>query len=601
MSATDRSSSSPGGSEGVLPWVIVSVVVLVGGTGYAAGHLGARLAGDPAPPSNPVDLLFDLASGDVPWSVWSTGVAVAMVVLLAVLMLLVVRVRAAAHGRGRRATRVDPASRHMGRGRDIESLSRKATTATATRLGVGKDHPGLPLGVTLAGRQPAYSDWESVLVDIWGPRTGKTTSMAIPCVLDAPGAVLATSNKRDVVDATRDLRARRGRVWVFDPQALIGEDPTWWWNPLSYVTDEVKAANLAEHFASGSRADAAKTDAYFDPAGQDLLAGLLLAAACADRPVTEVYTWLTRPTEDEPVALLREAGYSLTADQVDGVINLPDKQRGGVYGTAQQMARCLTNRQVGTWVTSRPGLDTRRHFDPADFVKGSTDTLYSLSKEGRGTAGPLVTALTAAVVEAAEEYAKVQPGGRLAVPLVAVLDEAANVCRWAELPNLYSHYGSRGIVLRTILQSWSQGVAVWGETGMKKLWSAANVKTYGGGVDEVDFLQHLSAVIGDHDRITQSVSTGRGQRSVTRQTQRERIMDVSDLHALPKGRAVVLSSGSRPTLIRTVPWMRGPHAEQVKASIAAHDPAAATTLHEAYTELETVEADVAASQGQAGR
>jgi len=83
-------------------------------------------------------------------------------------------------------------------------------------------------------------------------------------------------------------------------------------------------------------------------------------------------------------------------------------------------------------------------------------TLYSLSKEGRGTAGPLVTALTVAVVEPAAQSA----GGRLATPLVGVLDEAANVCRWRELPNLYSHYGSRGIVLDTVLQSWSQGVKI---------------------------------------------------------------------------------------------------------------------------------------------
>ena len=46
-----------------------------------------------------------------------------------------------------------------------------------------------------------------------------------------------------------------------------------------------------------------------------------------------------------------------------------------------------------------------------------------------------------------------------------VLDEAANVCRWRDLPNLYSHYGSRGIILMTILQSWSQGVEVWVSPG----------------------------------------------------------------------------------------------------------------------------------------
>ena len=33
--------------------------------------------------------------------------------------------------------------------------------------------------------------------------------------------------------------------------------------------DEVKAATLAEHFAAGSRDPGARTDAFFDPAGQD--------------------------------------------------------------------------------------------------------------------------------------------------------------------------------------------------------------------------------------------------------------------------------------------------------------------------------------------
>ena len=219
-------------------------------------------------------------------------------------------------------------------------------------------------------------------------------------------------------------------------------------------------------------------------------------------------------------------------------------------------------------------------------------TLYSLSKEGQGTAGPLVTALTVAVVEAAEELAARSAGGRLSTPLLGVLDEAANVCRWRDLPNLYSHYGSRGIVLMTILQSWSQGVEVWGESGMRKLWSASNVKVYGGGVSEAGFLEDLSRVIGDYDRLSSSTSSGRGQRTVSQQLHRERILDVADLAALPKGRAVVLSSGSRPTLIRTQPWMTGPHAADVRASIAAHDPQAQHTISEAQHEVAAVEATI---------
>lgn len=210
---------------------------------------------------------------------------------------------------------------------------------------------------------------------------------------------------------------------------------------------------------------------------------------------------------------------------------------------------------------------------------------------GGGSCAALVAGLTIAVTEAAEELAKRSPQGRLAVPLVGVLDEAANVCRWRELPDLYSHYGSRGIVLSTILQSFSQGVEVWGKTGMEKLWSAATIKLYGGGVSEVEFLEQLSRLIGDFDLPSTSVtrSAGRnGGRSTSRSVRRERILAVADLAALPPGRVIVLGSGARPTLARTLAWMDGPDADAVRQSIARHDPAAATPSRRALAASEPV-------------
>jgi hypothetical protein len=118
------------------------------------------------------------------------------------------------------------------------------------------------------------------------------------------------------------------------------------------------------------------------------LAGLLLAAALDNRPITQVHTWLTRPTDDKAVAILEAHGFTQTANAVAHVVNAPEKQRGGVYGTALQMASCLTNRQVAQWVTPQGSSDDRPQFDPGAFVR-SKGTLYSLSKEGKGTAGPL--------------------------------------------------------------------------------------------------------------------------------------------------------------------------------------------------------------------
>ncbi len=519
-------------------------------------------------PLNPFSLLLGLVTGSLTWTGAATAVLIALFFAAVAATAGILWLR---HRLTRNRTRVDASATYMGRGQDLAALTEEGARQTARRLGV-QGSPGVPIGRTVIGRQMLYGSWEDMHVDIWGPRTGKTTSRGIPAILSAPGAVLVTSNKRDILDATRGPRAEKGPVWAFDPQQIALEEPTWWWDPLSYVTDEVKAAQLAGHFAAGSREAGARADAYFDGEGRNLLAHLLLAAALDKRPITNVYTWLTRPTDDTAVHILAEHGFSLQADGLSGIIEAPDKQRAGVYGTAMQMASCLTNRRIAPWITRTGPDDTRPHFDPHAFVREGTGTLYSLSKEGAGTAGPLVTALTVAVVEAAEALAATLPGGRLTIPLLGVLDEVANVCKWKELPDMYSHYGSRGIVLMAILQSWSQGVEVWGQEGMRKLWSAANIKVYGGGVSETQFLQELSQLIGDYDREAISASISRDGRSTSRQLTNQATMDIADLGALPRGRAVVIASGAPPTLVETVPWMRGPHADAVRKSIEEYGP-----------------------------
>ena len=226
----------------------------------------------------------------------------------------------------------------------------------------------------------------------------------------------------------------------------------------------------------------------------------------------------------------------------------------------------------------------------------STDTLYLHSQEGRGSEAGLVTAMTMAVCEHAVDLAKRSPGGRLPVPLVGMLDEACNICRWAALPALYSHYGSRGIPLNILAQGWSQMREVWGENGVEQLWSAANVKTFGGGVDEEPFLRRLESLIGEYNRATYSPSVShggaqRGQRSTSWQLTPTPIMTVADLRALakeenfpterrprprPTCRGIVFASGVPPVLVKPEYWWLGRHAADVRRSQELYDrPAAA--------------------------
>lgn len=562
MSSLDRKHKAGLGAEAAGMLLLILPLLGVPGILYAIMTLGHRQA--PRPEGLP-DGFWPRSlgglTGALPWRPAETGLLLGVAVLLVLLFVLFVfsSVR-----RGRRTVKHDRAAARMASHRDVGPFTEKQVRAKARSLGVAQ--PGVLLGRMVRGGKPLYASWEDTLVHIWGSRTGKTTTQAAPSIIEAPGPVIATSNKRDLSDLTRGLRAEAGQVWVFDPQNLAGEAPTWWWNPLSYVTDSERAAEMASNFALGSRAVGAKGgDAYFDSAGKDLLAGLLLAAAVGGRPIAQVHTWLSRSTDRTAVALLDAAGWNKEADAVGGILAAPDKQREGVYGTARQMASCLKNEKITAWVNPLGPGDRRPQFVPGDFVRG-TDTLYALSKEGAGTAGPLVTSLTVATATAAEDYAVTQPGGRLAAPMLCVLDEAANVCRWANLPDLYSHYGSRGIVVSTFLQSWSQGVDVWGESGMRKLFSTANVVTYGGNVKEEQFLKMLSELIGQYRYTSVSTSRQKDSRSTSRQDSTDDILSVADLAALPKGRAVMLGAGARAVLLRTIPLSERSYADRMSAS-----------------------------------
>ncbi|GAA0438990.1 type IV secretory system conjugative DNA transfer family protein [Streptomyces luteireticuli] len=588
MSSTTK-RRGPGNETGsyFLLGALVLLVVL-GAAVWAAARLGAALGDAPAPPQ-PFTLPFALAHGTYRWpGAWATTALVLELLALAAAGGFAGRAVLTAR---RRRHRIDAAAPHLAKGRELEKFTRHTTTQQAQRWGIPAPDPtdaiptdpGVFIGRSVIGDRELYGSLEDMHVDVWGPRTGKSTRRAIPAICRAGRRpVYVTSNKRDVVDATRGVRARVGRIFVFDLQGLIGEAVSWWWNPLRQVTDVAAARRLASHFAADRRKPGATTDAYFEPAGQDLLAYLFLAAALDRRPITQTYRWLSNSRDGEPERILRAAGpeFLLPADAVKSVLNAPEKQRAGIYGTALQMASCLVDPKVTRWVTDNGrGLP---ELDPDAYV-ASADTLYMISREGTDSAGALVTALTVAVCEAGERLASGSPHGRHPTAMLGVLDEAANVCKWADLPDKYSHYGSRGMPIMTILQSWEQGVEVWGQHGMAKLWGAANIRVYGGGSASTDFLGRLAKQAGGFEATTYSTNLQPGgsgpfsfhNRSSNRSTRPDEIVDIADLGGVSPGRALLVPSGSRPTLIKTVPWWEQPHiAPAISASLAKYDPGA---------------------------
>jgi type IV secretory pathway TraG/TraD family ATPase VirD4 len=125
----------------------------------------------------------------------------------------------------------------------------------------------------------------------------------------------------------------------------------------------------------------------------------------------------------------------------------------------------------------------------------------------------------------------------------------------------------------TILQSYQQGVSVWGEPGMAALWGAATKKVIGAGIDDPRHARDLATLVGQHDVPVISVSYGDGRASQQVSLRRQEILDAADIRALAPGSALLLATGVRPALVSLRPWYSGPQAAQITAAIAQAEAA----------------------------
>ncbi|GHJ30018.1 hypothetical protein TPA0910_44510 [Streptomyces hygroscopicus subsp. sporocinereus] len=538
--------------------LIGSAVVLSAST-WTGAAAGAGVTGDPVAPASPLTIVRMLRDWSAVWPQSQTASLVGALLLdVAMVAAVVWGIRAAlkwfrnpsglAALRPMRELTPKHAARAATRLRRSLKNTKPKDVRPADRGVLLGDH--MPSGVELRG-----SD-EDTYIAIMAPRAGKSTSLAIPVAEEAPAALLMTSNKADVYAATLASRSRVGHAWILDTQGVAQAERQMWWDMIAQAETLEGAERLASHFVTQITSEQA--DPFWSQAAGDLLVGLFRAAWWEGGTVRDVMKWLSDPQEKAPLRVLYQHEPVL-GEQVDSSINIAEETQSGIYQNARTAVSALRDERVLAWVTP----DKRYpRFDPEHFAT-SKDTLYLLSKKG-GPASAVVAALADAVFTAGAEAGE-RNGGRLPEPMRAVLDEAANICRIADLPDLYSHLGSRGITPFVILQSYRQGVKAWGEVGMDAMWSAATKKLIGVGLDDAKFAGDVSTLTGAHYVERGSYSKSKEGYSHSYSEQREQVLDPAEIRAMKKGTALLLATGMPVAQIGLRPW----YAEKAMAHIGS--------------------------------
>src|SRR5690606_34585592 len=284
-----------------------------------------------------------------------------------------------------------------------------------------------------------WSSLEDVLLIIGGPRKGKTVWLA-GAICDAPGAVLATSTRLEIVRSTMKLRERpvtlkgwlrrivfgeRRRVWIFNPGGLGGLESTVRFNPLVGCEDPVnatlRAADMIPQADSGGDRD------WWDEAGRRIFAVFLHAAALDPqkrRTMHDVQRWVSNPEGalTELTALLSHSSMREPyLKEIHRFIKLADRTRSGVLSSVEPAL---------AWLMSPAALasteDAIDQFDVEQFIK-NRETLYLLGRHETHNA-PLVAALTGYIAREARRMAAAFKHDRLDPPFTMALDEAVRIC-----------------------------------------------------------------------------------------------------------------------------------------------------------------------------
>jgi type IV secretion system protein VirD4 len=393
-----------------------------------------------------------------------------------------------------------------------------------------------------------WSPVEDVTLRVGGPRTGKTGELA-GRILDAPGAVIATSTRTDLVELTGPCRSRKGPVQVFNPSGVGDLRSSITFDPLAGCDRPATAVARATDLLAGVSGPGAGGDREFWLGqARRVLSALLHAAALGNQSMRDVLAWVADPdSAAQPVQrfLRRSSEPAYQADALQ-FLQTNDRTRSSICATIMPALGWLTDSTAAAAATGG-GFDVAR-------LLATSGTVYMLGAEDAQTA-PLVTALTGHIAREARRIAAAMPGGRLDPPLTLALDEAALICP-IPLDNWTADMGGRGVTIHLAAQSRAQLRQRWGDTGAAAILNnAATILIYGGTRDPDD-LAAYSTLTGERDEEVLTHDEYANLTAVT--TRRVPVLSPAQIAQLPARRVVIIRRGMPPAIgtVRMA-WKRG--------------------------------------------
>ena len=402
---------------------------------------------------------------------------------------------------------------------------------------------GWPLG-RIRGRK-LRSGPESHLMAIAPTRSGKTTRVVVPSLLDHDGPAIVLLNKTDVVRETIREREALGPVWIYAP-LTPGLPNRCAWTPLfscdvweyalrmgRWLFDADPSASDASHDSGGARF-------YNREAVAVALPPLLHAAALDQRGMAVVHGWLRSGIDglDEPREILATNYAYAAAEALAGIQALDERPRSLLLMSAAQLVDAYRFPSVNEFDWT--------DFHPGRLLEGGT--LYVVAPESeQDLLAPIVGGLLGSVLRTWEMFAA--ENSTRGTPRLRILaDEAAHLAPLGKLPTYLAVSAGWGVRWCLVYQSLSQLEHRYGREADAVLGNSL-CKLFLGPIQDESTRRYLSDLLDEETVTASSWSTSIvGNGHATRHERQAPKISAQPLMQLREGQAVLVHGRDLPAV-----------------------------------------------------
>ena len=318
------------------------------------------------------------------------------------------------------------------------------------------------------------------------PRSGKTSGLVIPAVLEHEGPLVTTSVRSDVREQTIARRRQLGHVSVWDPFGTHTDS----WNPIQGCKDWGRALQVARWLTQAVDLGSGGNTEYFAQEAQGMIGPLLHAAALSGRTVIDVYNWILEREESEPEAILIANNAYDANRRLENVYSYTERQRDGIIGMAASYLQIYAHPSAQR-ASHANGLITPE----ALFAPGEANTLYIVAgREYQKLLAPLVVTLLSSMLHyLSEEENKGLPQKP---PALFALDETANIAPLSNLPQILSTSLPSARFI-TVWHSVAQIHATYKEDVANALLGLSLAKVFLGSITDQFTVRELTGMLGE--------------------------------------------------------------------------------------------------------